>query len=448
VVAEGGTGDQPPAPAGQQRGRIPPPPARFDAGRPGWETRQQPLVKRFLGTVVDASLRPQAFFTHLSREGVRGITWFAWVCILVGTVGQALWGLVMLPLVARLGEMATGGLSGADREAAAGTGDPVLKALVDAMNLTDETLARLGEAELQLWAALLLAPLTAFFTVHLLAGIIHFSLQPFRHPEQEAVPYETTYRFVVYAQAPLVFALIPTVGSLAGLYSLALLLIAMGKLHRVRALGLFGGVIAPALLLSFMWNQEVLPRIAGPLTQAVGMSSSSTEPDEGSATTTLASDDDDDDSDDDDDTSAADEYPPMPAADRDHSVETFVEGPWRFSERFYDSSRGRMRIRHRVATAEGDDGARALEVELKLLSETPIERVFVAVHAPDGAHFLPDSLVVPESALKHELDEERAYLLVGSLEAGAPVVLRARVKGLDDKRLLQRGPTVGREPAP
>src|SRR5690606_6546609 len=203
-----------------------------------------------------------------SREGVRGITWFAYVCLLVGTVGHAVWGLFALPFLKATLARATSGLTPEQIEAARAEDNAFVNMVLDAMETGGEAIEALAFVEAQLWVTLLLAPLTAFFTIHLIAGLVHFSVQVFRPPSEEPVSYDVTYRFVVYAFARTLLGVIPTLGGLADVFALVLLFIAVGRLHRVRVLGLVAGVLLPAMLISGLWGYEVLPRIAPPLAEA------------------------------------------------------------------------------------------------------------------------------------------------------------------------------------
>lgn len=425
VVAEGGSAG-PEAPHG--RAGVSPAPARFLAGRPAWEQPERPLLTRFFGTFADAALRPTAFYTNLSREGQSGVTVFAYVCLLVGTVGQAAWALASLPLLRALGERAGGGLDEAGREAAKAEGG-LLAGLISAVEMSEQSLERLALVETQLWATLVLAPLMAFFTIHLLAGIVHFSVQPFRHPEQEPVAYEVTYRFLAYAHAPMLLAALPTVGSLASLFSFALILIAIRRLHRVRMLGLIGGVVFPALFLSWLWGQEVLPRIAPPLTAALGLGAAD-EPDEVAEGESA--------------------YKPMPPADRDHSIELHERSGWLYSERYWEASFGRLRVRHLVAAEPRESGGHLGSIEVEHKSGEPAPGFFVELEVPEGARLLEEPLeafIEPGHAQAEvSLEDGVVHARFPVLEPGQRATVVFVAAGKDARALLQRGPAVGRAP--
>jgi hypothetical protein len=385
-------------------------------------------MRRFFGTLADACLRPMTFYTHLARTGATRVTLFAWICLLLGNLGQAAWGLVFLPLLDRLG-----------RSAAAETGAEsggLLEALLPAAQ-TAEQLAQLDQLEAQLWASLLLAPVVAYFSIHLLAGLVHFSAQPWRHPEAEPVGYEVTYRFVVYAQAPMALALLPSIGSIASVYSFVLLCIAISKLHRVRTFGLLGAVVFPVLLLSWLWGGEALPRISAPLARAAGIELRLDRPAEVDGVDV----DVDQQVDGDDD-----EYPAMPAADRDHDVEIFSERGWQYTERFWVSSAGRFSVRQLVAATPSEPGQWPLVFELKRLdggTRTPDApaAVFLLFRLPTGVTVDDDTRVEPAGT---------AVVADGLLQAqwpaidvGATAVLAVTAHASDGRALLKTGASVG-----
>src|SRR5690606_30032567 len=59
----------------------------------------------------------------------------------------------------------------------------------------------------------------------------------------------------------------------------------------------------------------------------------------------------------------ASSYPPMPPADRDHSVEVFEAGSWLYTERSWDSSLGRLFIKQ-LAAKDASEGARLVVIEV------------------------------------------------------------------------------------
>jgi len=459
VAAEGAAKDAPPGASRQEhpqepsprgaeariaapKGGLPPAPPRFVDGRPAWEQRERSLAFRFFGTLADACLRPMAFFTHLSREGAPRVTPFAFACLLIGSIGQAVWGLAMLPVLAALGRFATGRLSDEQREAAAEAAkdDALLQSLLSGIEMTEEAFRQVSQLELQLWTQLLLAPLVAFFTIHLLAGLVHFSVQPWRHPEQEPVPYDVTYRFLIYSHAPMVLAIIPTVGGIASLFSFVLTTIAISKLHRVRFFGLVGGVLFPVMMLSWLWGGEVLPRIAEPLTSTLGIEATLSQQlapaPSAEATTTAAPGGDD---------LEEGDYPPMPAADREHSVEVFTQKGWLYSERFWNSSRGSFRIRHLVAAEPAAAGQWPLVFEVLHQGAEPVERLILEWSLPEGVSLLPGGRAAPAGVFS----ESDGVLTARwpQLDPGETAVLGVTVTASSGRALLERGAAVGLEPA-
>ncbi len=462
VVAEGSR-PHPPAPGRSDPPEKRPAPSGFRDGAPAWEQRERSLAARFFRTLADACLHPVAFYTHLSREGVRGITWFAYTCLLLGTAGQALWRIVMLPQAQAMLERANAGLSDEDVAAARAEQNPLVNALLDLLQSSDQLALQLARLEAELWVTLLLAPLTAFFTIHLLAGLVHFSVQSFRPPDQEPVAYDVTYRFLLYAFAPMIFGLVPTVGGLAGFFTFLLMLVAVRRLHRVRTLGLIAGVLFPILLLSWMWDEVALPRLAPPLASALGVTHEPAPAAGGEADAALAASAGDDTA---EEELGGGEYPPMPAADRDHSVELFEEGEWLYSERTWDSSLGRLYLRQRVAKDAGM-GGRLLVIEVTNQGDETIDHLFVEHELPAGALVHEDSAAtrarvslngraLDDITVRSELHEAGASWSVPRLRAGAKVELTLRTTGAGARALFQTAPSLGRmvpsgapdEPAP
>lgn len=446
VVAEGSRPNERAQPPAERRHAVRPPPPRFLEGRPAWEQRDRSLPARFFGTLADACLRPNAFFTNLSREGVRGVTWFGYACLLLGTAGQAAWGIFSLPFLRSIVTQATQTLPPEAREAARAENSALLNALVDAVQSSEKVITQLTLIEAQLWATLILAPLTAFFTIHLLAGLVHFSVQTFRPPDHEPVSYDVTYRFLVYAFAPMAFGVIPTVGGLAGLYSFALMLIAMSRLHRVRWFGLIGGVLFPILLLSWLWDQEAMPRLAPHVTRALGVVEEVQQPEPEQEQEQPAGTDEDE---------AASSYPPMPAADRDHGVEVHEKSGWLYSERTWEASFGEVRIRQLVQKDKSDDGGHSLILEVKNLGDKDITDLFVSHTLPVAARLqtkdeavrvgVNDAPGADDIVTNAAVGERDVHASFSRLPEGATAIVGMRAKGASARALLDTAPSVGRE---
>ncbi|MFZ9887512.1 MAG: YIP1 family protein, partial [Myxococcota bacterium] len=229
------------------------PPKGFRDGSPAWEQTERSFYARVFGTAADVFAKPRAFFAHLSPDADHDATGFAFLCLLLGTVGQAAWSLLSLPVVrhafAAVAETATSAAGAAQAEEQAGE----LGFLEELVRTSGTLAAQLDQLEAHLWATLLLAPLTAYCTLHLLAGMVHLSLHSFRPLPLPAPSYDQTYRHLAYAFAPQLLGVLPAIGGFAGLWSFALMVLAMRRLHQVRLLGLVGGVLFPVLMLSWLW---------------------------------------------------------------------------------------------------------------------------------------------------------------------------------------------------
>jgi hypothetical protein len=218
----------------QSTSAIPRPPHSFVGGLPKWEQRG-PWPVRFFGTATDVILRPNAFFTHLSREGARGTTAFAYLCLLAGLTAMPALCLVFFAYTRD--ELAV----------------EAMRNTAEAKELTRQMLA----IESLAWMWMLAAPVTSFFIVHLLAGAVHVCARVFSPNVTDAPPFEVTYRFVVYAQAPMLLGLVPIVGWTAPLVAVVVLSVAMARLHKLRFLGIVGGVLVPAYIVWSSWSVAV-----------------------------------------------------------------------------------------------------------------------------------------------------------------------------------------------
>src|SRR5690606_35260150 len=125
-------------------------------------------------------------------------------------------------------------------------------------------------------------------------------------------------------------------------------------------------------------------------------------------------------------------YPPMPPADRDHSVEVFEKSGWLYTERYWDSSLGRLHIKQLVAKEAAPDG-RLLVVEVTNQGEQDIERLFVEHVLPEGARLREGEGATraaveaggrpSEVAVETAVDASRATWHLARLPAGGKAVL-------------------------
>lgn len=110
---------------------------------------------------------------------------------------------------------------------------------------------RLSAYRIEKWITLVFLPISAYFTLYLLAGALwvmcRFSLL-----------YKDTYdhilRAVALAQAPMIFAVIPVVGPLISfILSIRLLSIALGTLHKSYGFQRVLAVITSQIMVKSMW---------------------------------------------------------------------------------------------------------------------------------------------------------------------------------------------------
>jgi hypothetical protein len=404
-------GDSDPEPQG--------PPKRFVDGAPAYEQPGRGFAGRYFGTVVEACFSPAAFFDHLSREGARGITSFAWWSAFIGISAQALVGWLLLPVFRAMALQGPANLKPGELDQARkmAEDDPAMGALVSILDLSEGLAARAAEAEAQLLATAILSPLVALFAVHLIAGLVHVTTRPFA---ATPAPYVVTHRFVVYAFAPMLFAAIPTVGFFAPLLTLILITAAMTKLHGLSIGGRLLGVVVPVLALNLVWSSVLLPVVAPPVAGLVAPPPAP-EPAE-----------------DDDPT------PPMPPADRPHEVELFDDGDALYSERFFDTAKTRLRIEHRALAHA--DGRVDVDVRVKNTGEAPWTRVFVEVPVPGRDHVVDDAVTLDGERYELAKDADRPWGFRDALAPGETFHVGFTLREGQPKALLQVGPTVGRIP--
>lgn len=255
VVAEGGEGA--PEPSGRKRRlkRHEGPAPSLKEGVPLFERREGGIVKAFLQTFVDVVFRPRAFFGHLSLEGARGITWFSYICLLSAFLFDAVGTFLMQPVFGTLLNV----LKEAKEKLATPGLEVAAKSDADAAEKW-ERVQQISEAITQMQqqievgptlviVSLLAAPLLAFFAIHLVSGLLHLTFR-LLNIGGEPIAYEQTYRFVVYATAPLALGVLPGAALVSKIWFLVVLVIAMRRLHRPKALGVIAGILLPVIFLA------------------------------------------------------------------------------------------------------------------------------------------------------------------------------------------------------
>ena len=438
-------------------------PKHFFQGHPALEDANLGFVRRHLGTWSDICFRPSVFFSHLSPRAPFSPAAFAVFCIWLGTVVGTFWNLLAVESLWLTLQEASAPTALDALKAGSGDGEPPLW-MQQLLLGQEEMWLELPRVQKQLWATLLLAPVVAYFTLHLLAGLLHFTLQPFRVPDEERVPFESTFRFTAYAMAPMVLCGIPVFGGFGSFWTWIVLGISMSRLHRLRWLGTLSSVWLPVLFLSMLWNQEVLPKIAPPIAERFHLAWENASPSEirekikilrerAGADTSASSEDKetDDGSQQMPGTDDASEYPPMPAFDREHGVETReIDGFWQ-SERLFHSSRGPLRIHHRARRLS----PQKILVEVRVTHEGEEPLALEIEHAPQGTWHPSEASVkraLPNGL--HSADVENATKQVfesisGPWTAGFPrlapqeqAIFQFKATETSPQDLLQVGPTL------
>lgn len=430
----------------------------FSAGQPILENPKAGFWRRHLGTWTDICLRPAAFFSHLAPRAPFTPTGFAVFCVWLGTVLGTFWKLLAVESL----WLTLQGASDTGSPLATGASHPETPAWVQQLLLGQEQMwLELPRVQNQLWTTLLLAPVVAYFTLHLVAGLLHFTLQPFRAAAEDRVPFEATFRFTAYAMAPMVLCGVPALGGIGGFWSWIVLGIAMARLHRLRWLGTVSSVWLPVLFLSVLWNQEILPRIAPPIAAGLHVAWENASPEEikskikhlKNSSADAAKQEQEQAQSPDPGTDAADgvsaeaDYPPMPAFDREHRVDTReIDGFWQ-SERQFDSSRGPLRIHHRARGRSAD----TTEVQIRVRHEGTEALALEIEHPPVGEWraqsaraFISSDNAPPSStnAPQSGRIEKPWTARFAHIEPGAQVIFSFDVDHKLPQDVLQVGPTL------
>ena len=365
---------------------------------PAFEVPNRGLFSRFTATVVEVCRGPVSFYERLEPAEVRGITLFAWLCTFIGTALGAAINAALCPWLLQFPDL------------------PV------------EVSTELKAAEILARCTLLLAPLIALFAVHLVAGLLHISTRPFA---KEPAAYDETYRFVVYAFAPLAFMWVPVVGLVAIGFFFAVLTLAMRRLFGLGRFEAIFAVVLPVLALGLTWTGVIQPRLAPALVERAWPVALATDEEPRAGPNVVKE----------------DPTPPLPDPNRSHEVELKKDGNALFSERSTTFSQGKLRVVHR---AERKDAVVAVCVILESKSEKPFTGLAARADLIDGISV--DDVV----ARAVRLDDE-VYTLTE--DAASPWGFRERLEPSEKfsvcfdltttkepREILQLGPTVGRMP--
>ena len=108
------------------------------------------------------------------------------------------------------------------------------------------------------WITLGTSPITAFCAIYLFAGALHITLKAFAQSAPHELRYESTLHLAALCQIPMVFTIIPLLGSLiASIWALILLIKGLKQAYGISAWLAFICSILPALLIKFCWGSAL-----------------------------------------------------------------------------------------------------------------------------------------------------------------------------------------------
>ena len=211
------------------------------------------FIARFWGTLAQVILRPTQFFEHMAAHKAeapnsnKAFLFGVWVLFL----GQSISAFWLISLAGQsLDSIFQGTKENALLAALLGNGEsqPSPQDLSYLIHL----------ATVQAHLEFILAPLIAFFAIHLIAGSCHFLGRSMQKPEDETPPYDLTVRWVAYAQAPFIFATIPSLGLLVATGWTGVLLIrGLVQFHQISFARALVTVLSMGMLLKIFWSSAL-----------------------------------------------------------------------------------------------------------------------------------------------------------------------------------------------
>ncbi len=121
--------------------------------------------------------------------------------------------------------------------------------------------------KVQKQVTLVLLPFIAFFSIYLLAGVLHLMLRGLNLHPHKGGSYESTLQLVAYCQAPMFFSFLPLLGPIvAPIWTLILLFRGIKNLYAGGVAYKFLAAILPGFFVRLMWLSS-LEMIASSLAQ-------------------------------------------------------------------------------------------------------------------------------------------------------------------------------------
>tara|TARA_B100000683_G_C12425828_1_gene529706 strand:+ start:146 stop:928 length:783 start_codon:yes stop_codon:yes gene_type:complete len=210
-------------------------------------------IARFWGTLAQVILRPTRFFEHMAAHqekapsSNKAFIFGVWVLFLGQSI-SAFW------LISLAGQSLDTIFQGSKENALLGA----LLGNGESQPNPEDLSYLIHLATVQAHLEFILAPLIAFFAIHLIAGSCHFLGRSMQGPEAESPPYDLTLRWVAYAQAPFIFATIPTLGLLLATGWTGVLLIrGLVRFHQISFARAMVTVLSTGMLLKILWSSAL-----------------------------------------------------------------------------------------------------------------------------------------------------------------------------------------------
>jgi hypothetical protein len=214
------------------------------------------LLARFWGTVAQILFRPTLFFHSLmaaseTKKSTNPAYLFGVFCLFIGQIMSAFW-------VMQLSGHSLGTVIKSENEQALWAG---LLGIEESSKASEQINYFIHLASIQAHLEFVLAPLIAFFILHLWVGGCFGLSRIFKTPE-EGPTFDFTLRWVAYAQGPFILAVIPSIGALVATGWVGMLLIrGLMFFHQMRFMSAFLLVVSLGSFLKVLWS-GVLHRLS------------------------------------------------------------------------------------------------------------------------------------------------------------------------------------------
>ena len=227
----------------------------MEAFTPLMEHTELGLLARFWGTVAQVLFKPNLFFQSLTVKSEQPKAsepayLFGILCLFIGQTMASYW--VM--------QFSAHSLSTVTQTATEQTLWANLLGIENTPQASAQIYYFIHLASVQSHVEFILAPMIALFAIHLWAGGC-YGLSRFLGAHDQSASFEATLRWVAYAQAPFILAVIPSLGAVIATGWVGILIVrGLMVLHHMRFLSAILLVISLGSLLKVLWS-GVLHRI-------------------------------------------------------------------------------------------------------------------------------------------------------------------------------------------